>query len=112
MADSVTDDGVGATIVQVAEDAKAYAGAQVALYKAIATARLRAAKSGIVLGLVAAVLALAALVALLVGLILSLATLLGPFGATAVVVIATLAIAGLLGWSASGKLSRAFGSEP
>lgn len=104
------DDGVGAVIVQVAEDAKAYVAAQVALYKALAGARLRAAKSGLIFGAVAAVLAMTALGALLVGLIFSLATLMGPLGATAVVVLVVLAVAGLLGWMAAGRLSKAFGT--
>ncbi|MHA6723051.1 phage holin family protein [Sphingomonas sp. RS2018] len=102
-------DGIGATVAQVAEDAKAYAAAQVELYKTVARVRIRAGKSGIVFGVLAAVLAIAAFGALLVGLILSLATLIGPLGATGVVVIATLAIAGVLGWLAGKQLSAAFG---
>lgn len=103
------DEGVTATIVQVAEDAREYASAQVALYKALATARFRAAKTGLVLGVAAAVLGVSALTALLVGLVLTLSTLVGPGGATAIVVVATLVIAGILGKMAATRLSAAFG---
>ncbi len=102
-------DGVGATIVQVTEDAKAYAAAQVALYQAMATARWRIAQTGLIFGGVAAVLALAAVITLLVGLVLALATLVGPLLATVIVVGLTLALAGALGWLAAGRLSAAMG---
>jgi hypothetical protein len=105
-------DGIGATVVQVAEDAKAYAAAQVAVVKAEAAARVGPAKTGAIFGAVAAVLAIAAVGALLVGLILSLATLVGPLGATAIVVLVTLAIAGVLGKLAADRLAIAFGANP
>ena len=101
--------GVGEAIARVADDAKAYAGAQVALYKAIALARWRVAQSGLIFGALALVLALSAFGALLVGLIFSLAPLVGPFGATAIVIGVTLAIAGVLGVLAGKRLARAFG---
>ncbi|WP_179641032.1 phage holin family protein [Sphingomonas guangdongensis] len=103
-------DGIGATVAQVAEDAKAYAAAQIAVVKAEANARLGPAKAGAIFGVVAAVLALAALIALLVGLILSLATLVGPLAATGIVVVATLVIAGVLGKLAADRFAVAFGS--
>lgn len=102
--------GVGDTIVQVADDAKAYAAAQIALYKALALARWRMAQGGLIFGAIAAVLALSAVTALLVGLILSLATLIGPLGATAVVIVVTLVIAGVLGWLAARRIGEAMGS--
>jgi len=104
------DTGVGATIVQVAEDAKSYATAQIDLYKAIASARLTAAKSGIIFLVAAAVLAIAAIGGLVVGAILALATLVGPGWATLIVVVVMLAIAGVLGKMAASRLSRAFGA--
>jgi len=106
---SVDHDGIGTTIVQVAEDARAYATAQVDLYKAIATARLGAAKGGLVFAAVAAVLAIAAVGGLIVGAILALATLVGPGWATLIVVGVVLLIAGILGKMAATRLSRAFG---
>lgn len=103
--------GVGDAIVQVAEDARAYAMAQVDVAKAVATARLRAAKLGLILGVAAIFLAGSALTALLVGLIMALSTRTGPLLATAIVVVAVLAIAGLLGKLAASRLSRAFGGD-
>lgn len=103
--------GVGDAIVQVAEDARAYALAQVDVAKAIATARLRAAKLGIILGVAAVFLAGSALTALVVGLILALATITGPLLATAIVAVAVLALAGLLGSMAASRLSRALGGD-
>lgn len=105
-----TGGGVGDAIAQVAEDARAYALAQVDVAKAVATARLRAATTGIVLGVAAIFLAGSALTALLVGAILTVATKAGPLLATAIVVIAVLAMAGVLGAMASSRLSRALGS--
>lgn len=101
--------GVGEAIVQVVDDAKGYAAAQLSLYRAIALARWRRAQSGLIFGAVAAVLALAAIIALLVGLILALAPLVGPLGATAIVVGVTLLVGGLLGWLAGRRLGAAFG---
>lgn len=112
VADTHDPDGIGATVVQVTEDAKAYAAAQIAVVKAEANARIGPAKSGAILGVVAAVLALAAIGALLVGLILSLATLVGPLAATAIVVLVTLVIAGVLGKLAADKFALAFGANP
>jgi hypothetical protein len=102
--------GLGDTIVQVVDDGKAYAAAQVALYKALALARWRIAQGGLIFAAVAAVLGLSAVTALLVGLILSLAPLIGPLGATAVVILATLVIAGVLGWLAARRIGEAMGT--
>ncbi|MFD1787202.1 phage holin family protein [Sphingomonas floccifaciens] len=101
--------GIGDAIGQVAEDAKAYALAQVDVAKAVAAARFRAAKAGLILGVTAVLLAGSALTALLVGLIIALSTLTGPLLATAIVVVVVLAIAGILGARAASSLSRAFG---
>jgi hypothetical protein len=103
------DHGAGATIVQVVEDAKAFASAQVALYRTQAEVRWSIAQGGLIFGSAALVLALSAVTALLVGLILALATLIGPLGATLAVVAVTLVVAGVLGWLAAKRFSRAFG---
>lgn len=105
------DVGVGEAIVQVAEDAKAYVTAQVDVAKAVATVRLRAAKLGIALGVAAVFLLGSAITALLVGLILSLATVTGPLLATGIVVVAVLAVAGILGKLAATRIGRAFGGD-
>ncbi len=106
---SMEPTGVGETIVRVADDAKSYATAQIALYKTIALSRWRQAQSGLIFGVVALALAMSAFGALLVGLIFSLTPLVGPFGATAIVIGTTLAIAAVCGVLAGKKLSRAFG---
>ena len=106
---SMEPTGVGDTIVRVADDTKAYAAAQVALYKAIALSRWRQAQSGLIFGVIALALAMSAFGALLVGLIFSLTPLVGPFGATAIVIGLTFAIAAILGVLAGKKLARAFG---
>ena len=57
------------------------------------------------------VLVLSAVTALLVGLILTLATLVGPGFATLIVILATLVVAGLLGWLAYRHMLRVFGDK-
>ncbi|WP_326524460.1 phage holin family protein [Sphingomonas sp.] len=99
----------GETIVQVVEDARAYASAQVDLYKAMAGARLRIARLGIAFGVAATLIAGSALTALLVGSILALAPSVGPGWATLIVVGVALVLAAILGKLAAGRLSRAFG---
>lgn len=111
MAGPPHDEALGASeaVVQVVDDARAYATAQVELYKAIATARLRAAKSGLILGGAAVFLLGSALTALFVGLILALSTLTGPLLATVIVVGVVLAIGAVLGMMAASRIGRAFG---
>lgn len=99
------DEGISSLVHRAVEDARALAQAEVALVKAKVGERATAYKNaGLFFG-IAAVLALAALVALLVGLILSLATLVGPGWATAIVVAGTLAVAGVLAVIGKGKLA-------
>lgn len=97
-------EGVPGLVGRLIEDTRALAGAEVALYKAKLAERVAAYKGAVVFFAAAGILALAALIALLVGLILSLATLIGPGLATAAVVIAVFAIAGVLAMVGSGRL--------
>ncbi len=99
------DEGIGTLVHRAVEDARELAQAEIALVKAKAGERVTAYKNAAIFFGAAAVLALSAVTALLVGLILSLATLVGPGGATAIVVIATLAIAGLLALIGSKKMA-------
>lgn len=92
------------------DDVRELASAEVALYKAKASERIAAYTSAAIYFGAAAVLALSAVTALLVGLIMALATLIGPLGATAVVVLVTLAIAGVLAMVGKGKLAPAKGA--
>lgn len=101
----LADEGVSTLVHRAVEDARELARAEVALVKAKVGERTTAYKNaGIFFG-AAAVLALSAVTALLVGLIFSLTPLVGPGAATAIVVIAALAIAGILGWAGSKKLA-------
>lgn len=101
------EEGVATLVSRLVDDSRTLVSAEVALYKAKAGERVAAYKSAIVLFAIAGVLALAALIALLVGLILSLATLIGPLGATAVVVGVVLVLAGVLGVVGKNKLAPA-----
>lgn len=111
MAETPVDngDGIGVTIVQVAEDARAYAAAQVALYKALASARFRAARIGLILGAAAMVLGLSAVTGLVIGAIFALAPRFGAWGATLIVVGVVSVIVAILGRLAAVRLARAFG---
>lgn len=104
------DEGVAALVHRAVDDARELAAAEVALYKAKAHERIAAYTSAAIYFGAAAVLALSSVTALLVGLIMALATLIGPLGATAVVVVATLAIAGVLAMIGKGKLAPAKGA--
>jgi hypothetical protein len=100
-----TDEGISSLVHRAVEDAKELAHAEIALVKAKAAERTTAYKNAAIFFGAAATLALSAVTALLVGLILTLATLIGPGGATAVVVIGTLVIAGALAMVGKGKLA-------
>lgn len=101
------DDSIGAALLQAADDAKAYARAQIDLVRETAAARLRVARTGLILGAAAAALSFAALTTLVVGAAMALATLVGPLAATLIVVLVVLAIAALLGWLAFQRISDA-----
>lgn len=98
---------VGTLASQLVADARDYAQAEVGVAKAKALEKVARYKNAGVFFAAAGVLALAALIALLVGLILTLATLVGPGGATAIVVGATFALAGVLAMLGKGKLKPA-----
>lgn len=108
---ATVDDGVSALVHRTVDDVRELASAEVALYKAKAQERISAYTSAAIYFGAAAVLALSAVTALLVGLIMALATLIGPLAATAVVVLATLAIAGVLAMIGKGKLAPAKGAK-
>jgi hypothetical protein len=91
------DAGMGDLVSRLVAEGRALALAEVEPYKAKATERLGAYKRAGLFFAVAGVLAFCALIALLVGLELTLSPLVGPGGATAIVVIATFAIVGILG---------------
>lgn len=98
---------IGQLFSQLVDDGKRYARAEVELYKAKAADKAEPVKWAAIFGGAALTLALSAVTALLVGLILALETLVGPLAATLIVVLATLAIAGLLGWMAYKRIAEA-----
>lgn len=104
------DESIAALVHHAVEDARELASAEIALYRAKVSERVSAYTSAAIFFGAAGVLALSAVTALLVGLILSLATLIGPLGATAVVIVVTLIIAGILGMIGKGKLAPATGA--
>lgn len=105
------EEGVATLVSRLVDDSRTLVSAEVALYKAKASERVSAYTSAIIFFAIAGVLALAALIALLVGLILSLATLIGPLGATAVVVGVVLLIAGILAMVGKKKMAPAAPAE-
>ncbi|MEZ0496675.1 phage holin family protein [Sphingomonas sp. IW22] len=99
--------GIAELAMQTVDDAKRWARAETAYYKALAGERGGDAGIGVGLALAAAGLVQAAVVALLVGLVLTLAPAVGPGWATLIVVVATLLIASIIGMVAIGRLRRA-----
>ncbi len=89
-------------------DARAWVQAEIALLKCRGGTLAGALRTAVILLVVALVLASLALIALAVGLVLALATLVGPGWATAIVVVALLAAAGLCGWLGIGRIRQAF----
>jgi ABC-type antimicrobial peptide transport system permease subunit len=105
------EESVGELIGRLVEDGKGFARAEIGYYRALAADKLDQARSGLILAGLALLLAVAAAIALVVGLVFALATLVGPGWATLIVVAATLAIAGLLGWLALRHFRRMTGAE-
>lgn len=101
------DDNVATLMSRLVDDTRSLATAEFALYKARLGERAAAYKNAAIFFAAAGVLALAALIALLVGLIMSIATLIGPGFATAIVVGVVLLVAGVLAAVGKGKLAPA-----
>ncbi|MDQ0836638.1 phage holin family protein [Sphingomonas faeni] len=104
------DESLVSIVGRLATETKSLATAEVAVYKAKFGETATAYKSAAMFFAVAAVLGLAALIALLVGAILTVATLVGPGWATAIVVVAVLAVAAILAMIGKSKLQTK--SEP
>lgn len=104
------DESIASIVGRLATETKTLATAEVAVYKAKFGETASAYKSAAMFFAVAGVLALAALIALLVGAILTVATLVGPGWATAIVVVAVLAVAAILAMIGKSKLQTK--SEP
>lgn len=101
------DESIPALVSRLIDDGEGFVRAEIKLYRARLFSRLDEARNAIVLVVIALSLVQAVMVAALVGLLIVLRQPLGPGGATAVVVVAGLALAGLLGWLAIGQLRKA-----
>jgi hypothetical protein len=97
---------VGVLVSELIDEGKAYARAEFALYKAIATAKAKALALPAGLFAAAFVFALAAVTALAVGVVLGLTKFIGPLAAGFIGLIIFAAIAGLLGWYGAERLKR------
>ena len=84
-------------VTRLIDDGEEFVRAELKLYRARLFSRLDEARNAIILAVIALSLVQAVMVAALVGVLIVLRRPLGPGGATAVVVVAGLALAGLLG---------------
>lgn len=98
---------VSSLVGRLVDETRSLASAEIALYKARIGERASAYRNAAIFFAVAGTLALAALIAMLVGAILSLATLVGPGYATALVVVSVLVLAAILAMVGKGKLAPA-----
>lgn len=99
---------VGELVHELIEDGKAYARAEIDLYKTIAAAKGKALALPVGLFVAAFLVGMAALTALAVGVVMALTTLIGPLAGGFVGMLIFVAIAGLLGWYGYSRLKRDF----
>ena len=99
---------VGELVHELIEDGKAYARAEIDLYKAIAAAKGKALILPAILFGAAFICALAAVTALAVGVVIALAKFIGPLAAGILSLLIFLGMAGGLGWWGYERLRRAF----
>lgn len=99
---------VAELVHELIEDGKAYARAEIGLYKTIAAAKGKALAIPAGLFVASFLLASMGLTALSVGIVLALATLIGPLAAGFVALLIFAALAGLLGWYGYSRLKRDF----
>ena len=105
------EESIPSLVSRLIDDGENFVRAEVKLYRARLFSRLDEARNAILLGIGALVLAQAVLVAALVGLLMTLRWLVGPGWATLIVIVAALALSGLLGWLAYKRIQRLFGSK-
>lgn len=101
------DDSIPSLVGRLIDDGEEFVRAELKLYRARMFARIDSARNAIILVIVALSLAQAVIVAALVGALVLLRPEVGPGGATAIVVVAGLTLAGLLGWLALRQLKKA-----
>lgn len=105
------EDGLRDLVGRLADDARGYAKAEVAVVRETMAVRARDARGGMLLVIVGISLVVAASVALVLGMLLTVAQATGPLLATLIVVGVTLIVAALLGWFGWGKVKAAFKGE-
>lgn len=97
---------IGELVHELIENGKAYARAEIDLYKAIAAAKGKALAVPAAMFVVAFLCALAGVTALALGVVMTLETFIGPLAAGFVGMLIFVAIAGLLGWAGYNRLRR------
>jgi len=108
MANKLNDEeGIGDLVTRLVEDAKAFARAEIAVFRAKALKLVADYRTAAVLCVVALILAHAAIIALLVGIIMSIAQALGPIWATVITIGGTFVVCGLLVWTALSLVKAA-----
>ncbi|HEX4693373.1 phage holin family protein [Sphingomonas sp.] len=101
------DESIPTLVTRLIDEGEEFVRAELRLYRARVLSRVDEARNAIILAVIAFSLAQAVLVAALVGLLIVLRPLLGPGGATGVVIVLGLALAGLLGFMAWRQLLKA-----
>ena len=97
---------IGELVHELIENGKAYARAEIDLYKAIAAAKGKALAIPAAMFGAAFICALAAVTALAVGVVIALETFIGPLAAGFVGMLIFAGIAGLLGWYGYNRMRR------
>ena len=103
------DESIASLVSRVVQDAEHVARSEIELQKLKLLAKLDEAKLGVILVVVALMIASLALTALVVGALLSLQPVVGAIWATVIVVGALLLVAGLCGWLAVRQFKLLFG---
>ena len=103
--DIASGENVSALVSRLVGEARGLASAEVGLVKARVAERVAAYRNAVIFFAIAGVLAFSAFIALLVGLILTIATLVGPGFATAIVVVTCFVVAAVLGIVGKGRLA-------
>jgi hypothetical protein len=94
-AEDPRDESIGDLFGRLVDDGRAYAKAEIGLYREIALHRAGRARAGLIALIAGGVLLLSSLTALILGLVLGLATLIGPLLA-GIAIAAVLALSGYL----------------
>jgi LytS/YehU family sensor histidine kinase len=100
-------DSIPALVSRLIDNGEEFVRAELKLYRARVFSRIDEARNAIILGVLALSLVQAVMVAALVGLLIVLTRLIGPGGATAIVVAVGLALAALLALLAYRQLRKA-----